>query len=339
MRISPTNAQKNQVIISQFFAVASGSVWNTMDFIKFQRCSFSRNMYRPCRSKTDLSCCACGNFICESHARHCIQCDELACLSCWHDDQCCLQERGKTEKHLRKFYENKWLKKRSEGLNIMGVLNSCIDDKNSGDLIVPGLLVCCQIRLEAGKREVEHILENPELYTDVVTEVLLEGSEFFGQCFPAVAASNKKNMLAFLKAATGSKELFSDILLLSEYRESILDLVEDILREKNDLLLEVLKRSIEHDKGKALYVQLRKRDLLRYSEQLNQSVLYVEHLDGLKWLESNGVSFSQCLKKLQYATDPALFEYIMIEKGLDVMEMVESIGGDFELYHEALTMI
>ena len=70
--------------------------------VKFKQCV-------SCFVGTDLFCVACRKWFCESHCRHCVQCEQPVCKECYLSDLCCLVRpwKEKTEHHLKNFYENK----------------------------------------------------------------------------------------------------------------------------------------------------------------------------------------------------------------------------------------
>ena len=117
-------------------------------------------------------------------------------------------------------------------------------------------------------------------------------------------------------------QLFALILVHSNQRELILSLVEDMLRETEDLLFHVLGYAVTEKEGNALFCLLKKKNLLDfelYSISINGGA--VNHVEALKWMESNGVDIMDMW--LTNASNVECCEYLISERDVSLDDWLE----------------
>ena len=257
---------------------------NDVEFAEFKKCD-----KRFCNIGTDLFCVWCKKWFCFWHLKHCVQCEQPVCEDCYLNEFCCLvRPWGKTtEEHLEKFYENKLV--HTKEMNAVATLHAKYQKNGSN---------YCELRVDAMKRSVAFYVESFDkslaLYKTNTCKLLI------AKVFPKISkyVENEETRLKFVdfmkNIAESSFWLFANILAYSQDRDELISIFdhEELTRGDRRMLTVIIDMSLRDD-GKSLFDCLKNRELLDWSKvELTDGDQYVvQHIEGMMWIESNGIDF------------------------------------------------
>ena len=279
-----------------------------------------------CNSSTDITCVVCNIWFCEVCLKNCLQCEQPVCKKCYKEDLCCLVRPWgeKTEQHFRVFYHQGMFV--ADGNGLYWVETFLRDGERNGSK-------WSGVRKEVLRRSVLHtIVERFDPYA------LPYSSSAVAEVFPRITKylqndDTRLKMISFLEqAALYRKFQFVGILLNSEDQDEILSLLNEKILESHD----IRKRLIECSLGVGgihLFECLKRRGLLDWNV-LQGAFVNVTHVEGLKWIQSNGVDVlkdrTHFSNLMRFSPAPVM-EYLIIERGMTTEYMCENRHINFEI--------
>ena len=301
---------------------------NEVEFVDFQKCDSS-----DCGKGSDLFCVSCKKWLCRFHKILCVQCEQPVCKECYLKDLCCLvRPWGKTkEENLKKFYGNKLVD--VKGMDVIAGHMITDDGEEVRET------KCSNIRKDLLKRSVEFCVDN----FDATFTVLVFYEEIFAKCFPRIAkyVDDEETRLKFVdfmkNIAESNIRLFAYIAVFSEDRNDLISMTEETIRKSGYFLRDLIGLSLRL-KGKPLFDCLKNRELLDWSKVEHEDYLFVEHIDGMKWIESNGIDVvndEEHFERFARYASKEVKEYL-VSKGGKMMEYL--ISDDF-IYSDDLEII
>ena len=257
-----------------------------------------------CRGGTDLRCCVCERKFCENHLVRCVDCFEMVCDECFEELDCCESSRkGKTERYILDFYAKKDLVTFG-GFSILERQNSKRWNER---------------RQKVAERSALYYCDNmdPSFLTADSTGL---ASHMFGRAFPKISRytadeERRWKFVEFLKSLT-KHAVFSTILLYSSDRDEMLSLMQDFLRQSENLtcLKTLICISVTNSAGKSLFRSLEKYGLLDFDIYATQSDCPANHLDAFKWIEQNVGTEKLDLKRYADLDSVEIVEYLLSKK-------------------------
>ena len=278
-----------------------------------------------------LSCVSCGCHTC--FIQQCVECGEAICPKCYGDQLCCAvqesKKKGSTFSFVKQFFDSSKIV-HCEDFHALEGLKSLAEDFGYFDYMLP-------LVNEVALRSVENYIEKGD-------EVVVDATVIFAENFPRLSQyqTDVKRFNYFKALQTISMEksyLFFNILSLSEDREQILDGMADFFKDFELPLCDLAKHSMRSGKGKELFLSLKKRGWLNF-ETSGRDVEDLNHVEALKWIETNGVDVMSSDEEFQKFVDPdcvEIMEYLMREKEMSVKWMESQ--RDFEFQQDMLEMI
>ena len=293
---------------------------NEVEFVELKTC-----FGWFCERKTDVFCVSCKKWFCSDHIQDCVQCEQPVCKECLLGDLCCLvRPRGKkTEEHLKKFYENKLVD--AEGMNVLAEHMVLYDDEEVRET------KCKEIRKDVMKRSVEFFVDNFDV--SFARKMIFE--DIFAKVFPRITKyiENEEKRLKFVdfmkNIAESNSRFFAKVLFYSDDRDELISMTEELIREDGDVLMDMIKSSLREN-GKPLFDGLKNRgllDLCSKSELTYKEDYAVGHIDGMKWIESNGIDVvndEEHFKRFARYASKEVKEYLASKGG----KMIEYLMSD-----------
>ena len=157
------------------------------------------------------------------------------------------------------------------------------------------------------------------------------------KCFPRISKhveseEMRLNFVDFLERmlTLNYYNLIADVMFHSDDRDDWFALLEETrFREDLELRRMMIDRSLG-EKGKPLFDCLKQRDVLDWNLIAGRS-FDVFHIDGLKWIESNGIDILNDFAEYFTESPAEVMEYLIVERGMTLKYMFEENCIDLEM--------
>ena len=167
--------------------------------------------------------------------------------------------------------------------------------------------------------------------------------ELIARLFPRISryVENEETRSKFVDFMTRLVEsndwLFAYVFFYSEDRDVLISLMEATIRNNEECMIRLIQTYLEKD-GKPFFDCLKNRGLLDWSKFEQIDELYVEHIDGMKWIEPNGIDVVNSKEHFErYAryASKEVKEYLASRGG----KMIEYLISENDIHSDDLEII